>query len=156
VVELIDPINVKEEKRMNPMVEYKKTEISTADRIRIINLLYEGAINFIRIARERLQEGDIPAKGLFIGKATSVVGELANALDMEAGGEVAQNLARLYNFVLDRLLRANARNETPPLDEAERVLQVLSAGWKELERRRPLASVVQQQGRSGGGMECRI
>jgi flagellar protein FliS len=124
---------------------YKATEINTADRVRIISLMYDGAINFINLAKERLQEGDVAGKGLYTGKATAVIGELASSLNMEAGGEIAKNLKMLYDYILDRLLFANLHNNQAGYDEAIRVINILREGWKEMEKKQQ-PSVKQSEG----------
>ncbi|MCC7202946.1 MAG: flagellar export chaperone FliS [Nitrospirae bacterium] len=119
---------------MQQLSEYRKAEVNTSDRVKIISMLYDGAINFIRVARKRMELGDIAGKGLYIGKASSVVGELMSSLDMEAGGNISKNLSRLYDFVQDRLITANMKNDERSLNEAEKVLDLLRSAWKELGR----------------------
>jgi len=114
--------------------DYRKATIDTSGNVRIVSLLFDGAINFIKLGRVRMGERNIAGKGLYIGKATAIVGELASSLNMEEGGEIAWNLRRLYDFVLGRLLKANLKNDVVALDEAEKVLQDLREGWKGMER----------------------
>ncbi len=137
---------------MEQALEYRKTEVNTSDKVRIVSLMYDGAINFIKIARKRLEGGDIAGKGHFIGKATGVVAELSSSLDVDGGGEIAGNLKRLYDFVLDRLLRANLSNDPSAFDEAEKVLDILRGAWKEMESRNAATSPTA----GGPGMELRI
>ena len=113
---------------------YQKSTFDTSGNVRIVSLLFDGAINFIKLGRVKMGERDIAGKGLYIGKATALVGELTSSLNMEEGGEIARNLRRLYDFVLDRLLKANLKNDAVALDEAEKVLQELREGWKGMER----------------------
>ncbi|KAF0121547.1 MAG: flagellar protein FliS [bacterium] len=61
------------------------------------------------------------------------MGELSSSLNMD-GGEIAKNLGRLYDYILDRLLYANLRNDPREFDDMERVLEVLRNAWKEMER----------------------
>jgi len=129
---------------MHSASAYKTTEINTADRVRIISLMYDGAVNFINLAKERLLEGDLSGKGLYTGKATAVIGELSSSLDMEAGGEIARNLKMLYDYILDRLLFANLHNNQAGYDEAIRVINILREGWKEMEKQQQ-ASVKQSE-----------
>ncbi len=117
---------------MQQLSEYRKVEVNTSDRTRLVFMLHDGAINFIKVARKRIELGDIAGKGLYIGKASSVVGELINSLNMEEGGEIAKNLSRLYDFVMDRLINANMKNDEKALDDAEKVLDVLRSAWKDL------------------------
>ncbi len=118
---------------MNEAIAYRQTEIKTSNNVRIISLLYDGAINFIKMGIQKLKEGDIAGKGLYASKATSIVGELASSLNMEAGGEISTNLRRLYDFVLDRLLYANLKNDIEAFESAEEILNILRDGWKKME-----------------------
>lgn len=124
---------------MVQLAEYKKTEVSTANNVRIVSMLYDGAINFIRIAKNKLEQKDIAGKGLYIVKATAIVAELSSSLNMEAGGEIARNLKRLYDYVLDRLIAANIKNDPNALDNAEKILDILRSAWKEIEGREAMA-----------------
>ena len=134
---------------------YRKATIDTSDSVGIISLLFDGAINFIKLGRVKMGERDIAGKGLYIGKATAVVGELASSLNMEEGGEIARNLRRLYDFVLDRLLRANLKNDAAALDEAEKVLQVLREGWKGMERNQAASHAAPLTASGSAGMALR-
>lgn len=111
---------------------YKKTVLAATDRVQIILMLYEGTLNHIKIAKQKIERGDILSKGSHIGKATLIVSELSNVLDMEQGGEISANLRNLYNFVLQRLLYANLNNDMNALEEAEKVIDTIKDGWKEM------------------------
>ena len=113
--------------------EYSATEVTTANRLRLLILLYDHAIRFIDTAADRLRAGDVAAKGSYIGKALAIVGEFKNTLNFRVGGDLPLQLQRLYVFVEDRLVRANLRNDTVPLEEARRVLDILRGAWIELE-----------------------
>ncbi len=137
---------------MTGMDEYKRVQVGTADRVRIISLLFDGAINFLRMGREAMESGDIGTKGLCLGKATSIVGELSSALNMEAGGDISKNLKRLYDFVIDRIFHANMRNDKEALDMAVKVLDTIRSGWREMEERQS----VSYQGAQAEGMEVKV
>ncbi|RJQ13374.1 MAG: flagellar export chaperone FliS [Nitrospiraceae bacterium] len=119
---------------------YKKTVFATTDRVKIILMLYEGALTHLKIARQKIETGDIISKGRHFSKATSIISELSNVLDMEKGGEISTNLRGLYDFVLQRLLYANMNNDVKALEEAEKVMGTLKDGWKEMmkEARQPV------------------
>lgn len=137
---------------MTQAMAYKQAEVSTSDRVRIVGLLYDGAINFIKIAEKKIQDNDIAGKGLFIVKATAIITELSNSLDSEKGGEIAANLHKLYDFVVDRLISANMNNDIKSLHEAVNVIEILRSGWKELEA----ASARPVSARATEGLEVRI
>ncbi len=113
---------------------YKQTEIITADRTRIVIMLYEGAGNFLEIGRDKMVANDIPGKALYLDKATAVISELICSLDMESGGEIARNLRRLYDFMISQIAEANMRNEREPVDVVLKLLETLREGWEEVLR----------------------
>jgi flagellar protein FliS len=131
---------------------YRKTTVDTSDNVRLVSLLFDGAVNFLKVARGKMEKQDTAGKGIYIGKVTAIVGELTSSLNMEEGGEVARNLRRLYDFVLDRLLKANLKNDMVALGEAEKVLDMLRQGWKEMERNQALANVPPMRASAGTGM----
>ena len=116
---------------------YHTTEITTADRVRLVVLCYEGCIaNAVR-AKEAIEEGCVAKKSEYIGKASSIVSELMYALDMERGGEIAQRLQMLYQYVLRELSQANLKNDPCLVDNALRVLRELKIGWDTIVRKGP-------------------
>jgi flagellar protein FliS len=137
---------------MHKFDAYRKTTVETADRVRLVSLLFDGAVNFLKIAREKMEARDVAGKGIYIGKATAIVGELTRSLNMEEGGEIARNLRRLYDFVLGRLLKANLKNDVVALDEAVRVLDILRDGWKEMERQQAALQAAAMRASSPAGM----
>lgn len=111
---------------------YKKTVLATTDRVQIILMLYEGILNHIKIAKQKVERGDVLTKGTHLSKATLIVTELSNILDMEKGGEISQNLRSLYTYVVQRLIYANLNNDLTALEEAEKVVGTIKDGWKEM------------------------
>lgn len=114
---------------------YVSTQIGTADRVKLVVMLYEGAISFLKQAKEKLTEKDAVGKGLFIGKALDIIAELNASLNFQAGGEVAANLFRLYNFMTAHLTRANINWDATALDEVIQMLQSLKDAWAEVNQK---------------------
>jgi flagellar protein FliS len=112
--------------------EYKRTVIETTDKVQIVYMLYEGALNHLKIAKKKMESGDSIAKGIHISKATAIISELSNVLDMEKGGEISLNLRSLYEFVLQQLLQANLNNDIAAIDSSGQVIETLKSGWKEM------------------------
>jgi len=111
---------------------YQQTAIETESNGRIIVKLYDGAIRFLRQALEAIKAGDFERKGNLIIKARNIVLELSAALDMEAGGEISQNLRSLYNFILQRLTIANIKCEPNTIKEVIDLLANLNESWKKI------------------------
>lgn len=112
---------------------YQNASIQNADKVRIISLLYDGAINFLNLSKKKHEAGDIAGKGLYLGKTTAIIGELAGCLNIKEGGELAKNLDRLYSYSIVRLVDINVKNDMKAYDDVLRVLNELRSGWKQME-----------------------
>lgn len=110
---------------------YRKTQVQTSSPLELVVMLYDGAIRFSGEARTAIQRRDIAARGVAVSKALAIVGELRGTLDMEAGGDVAASLDRLYQYVSSRLMDASFAQEVAPIDDAIKVLTTLRDGWVE-------------------------
>lgn len=115
--------------------QYQKTDYTTADRGKLVLLMYDGAIRFIEQAKRRMADGDVPGKGIAIGKAQRIVSELNGSLNKEKGGQIAISLETLYVYVNNQLSMANIKNSPVHLDDALKVLRELQEGWKTIMQR---------------------
>ncbi|HJE69378.1 flagellar export chaperone FliS [Pseudomonas oryzihabitans] len=96
---------------------------------RLIQMLMEGGLTRIAQARGAIERGWTAEKGELIGKAVGIVGGLRNGLDFEKGGELAQNLDRLYDYMIAKLTEANVHNDLARLDEVATLLREIKSGW---------------------------
>jgi flagellar protein FliS len=110
--------------------QYKQMAIKTASRGQILLMLYEAAIQNVRKASAAIERKDLAAKGQAIGKVHDIVNELATSLDFNAGGEIARDLERLYNFMTSQLVKANIENSKDALRSVEKLLETLLSGWR--------------------------
>lgn len=99
----------------------------------LIKMLFDGLILSINGARGAMERGDVGEKIRHIGKAVRILQEgLLSALDRERGGEVANNLAVLYEYCVGRLTLANARNDVKLVEEVAGLVGTVSQGWTEM------------------------
>lgn len=110
---------------------YKKTSVQTASKEQILLMLYQAAIKNCKKAIEAIDEKNIAKKGEYIGKMQDIVVELSNSLDFEIGGDVAKELASLYDYILYASTQANIKIEKSHLDGCLKVLNTLYDGWTE-------------------------
>lgn len=110
---------------------YKKTSIHTASKEQILLMLYQAAIKNCKKAIEAIEAKDIAKKGEFIGKLQDIVIELNNSLDFKIGGDVAEELSSLYDYVLFASTQANIKIEVEPLNGCLQVLTTLYEGWSD-------------------------
>lgn len=109
------------------------TDALAASPHQLIVMLFDGALRAIDIARTQMQGGDIEGKGRSISKAIEIIGSgLAASLDLKAGGELAANLASLYDYAIRQLVDANLHNDTARLDEARRLLAQMRTNWLDI------------------------
>ncbi len=122
----------------NPYKTYQKTQVTTASREKILLMLYEGAIRFVKHAQVAMQEKKIADKGKNLSKATAILSELMATLDFKSGGQLATDLESLYVFMIDKLIEGNINNDIECLKSVEGILRTLHAGWQDvIENPRP-------------------
>ena len=113
--------------------EYKDTRlegaIEGASPHRLVGLLLRGARERIQTAVALLEQGDIARKGAYISAAFNIVDSLRSSLDHQAGGEIADGLESIYDYVGRRLVEAHAQNDTAKMKEADRLLGEIEAAW---------------------------
>ena len=107
-----------------------QTGVTEATPHRLIQMLLDGALDKIARAKGAMQRKDIAEKGSHIASASSIVHGLRDSLDMEAGGEIAANLANLYDYMLRRLMAGHASNDPLALDEVASLLREIKLGWE--------------------------
>lgn len=108
---------------------YLESRIRSADPIELIAILYEYAILSVREARESLAKKDIAERSRKISRTVAIIGELDSSLNHTEGGQISSNLARLYQYIRERLTAANVRKEDAPLAEVESLLNTLAEAW---------------------------
>ncbi|MBK1885466.1 flagellar export chaperone FliS [Marinobacter sp. DY40_1A1] len=106
-----------------------QTSITDADPHKLIQLLYNGALERINMAKARMQAKDYAGKGQLIGKAIEIIGGLKSFLDFEKGGDLAARLEGLYDYMERTLLEASAKNDMAKLDEVADLLRSIKDGW---------------------------
>lgn len=105
--------------------------VTAADPHKLVLMLFDGAIKAIYLAKAHMQANDVALKGQFISKAVAIIDEgLKLSLDESTGGEIARNLKDLYEYMCQRLLVANLKNQMEPLDEVGRLLGELRGAWE--------------------------
>jgi flagellar protein FliS len=110
---------------------YEHAHVTTADRGRLLLMLYEGAINFLHEAERRMRDGDEVKGRFFQGRAFQIIAELMNTLNHEVGGEIATNLHRLYAFMLRHLTEGNLQKSPQHFDDVARLLSILHDAFKQ-------------------------
>ncbi|EWC42525.1 flagellar export chaperone FliS [Pseudomonas stutzeri] len=106
-----------------------KAQVTEADPHRLIQMLMQGGLDRIAQAKGAMQREAHAEKGALIGKVINIINGLRDVLDKEAGGELAENLDRLYEFMTMRLFEASRHNDMNKLDEVAKLLGEIKEGW---------------------------
>ncbi len=116
--------------------------VDAASPHRLIQMLMEGALDKIAIAKGHMQQGNIAEKGAHISWAIAIIDGLKVSLDKSAGGEIAENLDALYDYMQRTLLKANLDDDPALLDEVSGLMATIKDGWDNIpeEYRTPRAA----------------
>ncbi len=121
---------------------YKKQEVEGATKGKIVVLLFEGAIKFLKIANKNIDEKDIQSAHNNIVKTENILYELMSTLNMDAG-EISVNLMKLYDFMIWQLIEANRDKDKNKIDSVIELLEPLKNAWKEIVEKESLTIVKQ-------------
>ena len=106
-----------------------QTAVEAANPHKLIQMMLDGALAKIRIARGFMERGEIASKCENIDWAIAIIGGLRGSLDHESGGDIAGNLDALYEYMMRQLALANAANALDMLDEVVGLLGEIRDGW---------------------------
>ena len=110
-----------------------ETGVVAASPHQLIVMLYEGAELSVRMAIKHMKEGDNAKKSVAVGKASTIIVEgLRAALDLQQGGEIAQKLDALYDYMNQRLMLTHVQHDPAPLEEVLGLLQELHGAWSQI------------------------
>jgi len=116
---------------------YRANAILTASPGQLVLMLYDGALKALALAREAFaRPEDEPRRIATINeqllKAQAIINELQSGLNLEAGGEFARTMHRLYDYHNRRLLEANIRKREEPVIEVENLVRELRDAWAQM------------------------
>jgi flagellar secretion chaperone FliS len=129
---------------MNAYNKYYETQTQTADPGELVVMLYKGAARFLASAIEAINARNLEASNNSFLKAQAIIAELMDTLDLKKGGELAQNLMRIYEYMNFRLVDANLRKDAEPAREVERLVRELLPAWEQAARETAAAAPVRR------------
>ncbi len=132
----------------DPVQAYKEIQITTANQIKLIVMLYDGAIRKIGLAQACFNEGHkrYDEINAHLRSAQDIVSELMSSLDFEKGGTLARNLFSIYSYLNRQLLQANLKKDPKPLAEVRKLLTDLRDAWEEISTKKGLEATVRPAG----------
>ena len=114
---------------VNGHERYLETAVETASPARLIVMLYDGAIRFINEAAYAMQQRDYETQNTKLQRAQKILAELISSLDFDKGGEIAENLYRLYTYMYNQLVEANINDSRDRLEHVVHLLSELREAW---------------------------
>ena len=115
---------------------YQKTHVSgnttDADPHALITQMFDGALTRIAQAKGAISRGEIAVKAEMISKAVLIIGGLEGCINHEAGGELASNLSRLYQYMSLRLAEANIHDDIAKLNEVSGLIMEIKSAWEQI------------------------
>lgn len=112
--------------------KYKSVQVTTTDKGRLLLMMYEGAIKFLKQSKMGLEDNDIGKFCRFLSKGQAIIAELMNTLDFEKGGEIAKDLDRLYDFMLFYLTEANLHRDGKRIEKVIGLLDIIYVAYKDI------------------------
>ena len=109
--------------------QYLRTQIQTASKEQLVLMLFDGVVRFCEQGRAALEKRDFEASHQALTRTQNIVLELLYGLDRARGGEIADNLVRLYTYALQRLIQANMTHESASLAEVQKIFRDLREAW---------------------------
>ena len=109
-----------------------QTAIESATPHKLVQMLYEGALDRIAQAKGAIIRKDFESKAKLTNRVIEILTALRGGLDLEKGGEISENLGALYTFMIEQILKASRHNSTDMLEEIAELLRTIKSGWDEM------------------------
>lgn len=109
-----------------------KDDLAVADPHRVIQLLMQGALENIAKAKGAIERKDFAVKSATISKAMAIISALQGSLDMDAGGEISDNLWSLYDFMINHLVLASRESSLDKLNDILGILLTVKSAWDQI------------------------
>ena len=113
--------------------QYNQVQIKTANKGKLIVMLYQGAIKFMKKALLLMEKKDMEGKGNCLIRSQDIILELLYALDqkmLDSGNDLALNLQRLYLFSYRQLVQANVQMDPKPIKDVIGIMENLLEAWE--------------------------
>ena len=111
---------------------YQTQALMTASPAQLVAMLLEKATASLNEAIAAIESGQIEDRWRANKRAMEIINHLDLTLDMDRGGEIAENLRSLYSFALRRLADVDFKNDTQAAREVIKLLEPMLASWREL------------------------
>ncbi len=120
---------------MNPQTyvqRYKTSQVTAVDRKQLLLLVFEGGQKFLRLTRDALAQGNVTGFAEHMSRAQAIISELMGSLDYKAGGDIAVELARLYDFMIFHLTEANVKRNVKNVENVIKIFDTIANAYREV------------------------
>lgn len=107
-----------------------ETGVQSADPHELINMLFNGLLDTLVVAKGAMERQDLAAKGKAISKAVRLLDEGLKAGLSPAGGQLSVNLGNLYDYCIRRLTHANIHNDVEAVEEVRNLIDPIAESWR--------------------------
>ena len=114
---------------------YQETSINTSSPAKLVVMLYQGAIRFLRQGIDDIRSKNLAGKARSIDRAVAILQHLQSTLDTKNGEEIAKDLDRLYTYAVERISQGSATLDAESIEEVVKLLSTLLSGWEEIARK---------------------
>ena len=116
----------------SPSNIYQQVQVNTSNNLRLVAMLYDGAIRFLTEAKVFIENKNVPGKAQAIDRSLAILGELQSTLNFEEGGEITISLDKLYTYMIECILEASSTMTVGPLGEVIKLLRMLNSALSEV------------------------
>jgi flagellar protein FliS len=110
-----------------------ETKVDTASQHELINMLLQGARTHIATAQGNIQRHQLKEKGEHLGRAITIIDGLKACLNHNQGGEIAENLDKLYDYIQQNILKASLHKDAELLAHVNILLANIHQAWQAIE-----------------------
>jgi len=118
--------------------QYVQTQVRSSTPLELVVMLYDGALRASAAACDAMERRDIPARRIALSRAMAIISELQSTLDMERGGDIADQLDRLYTWMTSQLVDATIKQSADPIKDVRRMLEILRDAWQQIAKAKPV------------------
>ena len=106
-----------------------KQAVASADPHRLTLMLMQGALDKLAYAKGCINREDLKGRSDNISKATAIFINLRDTLNVEVGGEFADNMFNLYSYMIEKLTEINSENGIAMIDEVISLFSPIKDAW---------------------------
>jgi len=115
----------------NPYNQYKETQVKTASPEKLMFMLFDGGLTFMKQGKAHLENKEIKDANYKLQRAQAIILELMNSLDDKKGGEISTNLMSLYEYMLHELIQANVKKDPERIDHVMKLMKDMKDTFSE-------------------------